>query len=292
MPVGAAPTGRPDGSLPDGVDGTGTLPAATPDTRMRGSALVTAFPPAARARRAALIGVVCAGLTAVLTACGEEPVDPDKGTNGVGRLSAPAIEAKARNAAREAESVRLSGTVVSKGRSYKLDMRLKEDGGTGSVTSKGSTFELLRIDDELFMKAGADFWDNGGQPSGSDEAAGKLEDKYVKVPDDDPVYDQLRGFTDKDVLLDGLLGLHGKLGKGERPKVGGVRTIEVTGGKGTGGTLAVSLLGTPYPLKLERAGGAGVVRLADWDKEFALEAPGKGETVDYGGQLPKSSDAS
>ncbi|MGW7056500.1 hypothetical protein [Streptomyces sp. NPDC054887] len=260
---------------------------------------MTAFPPAARARRAALIGVVCAGLTAALTACGEEPVDPDKGTNGVGRLSAPAIETKARKAARDAESVRLSGTVVSKGRSYKLDMRLKEDGGTGSVTSKGSTFELLRIDDELFMKAGADFWDHGEQPSESDEsdesdaaAAGKLEDKYVKVPDDDPVYDQLRGFTDKDVLLDGLLGLHGKLGKGDRPKVGGVRTIEVTGGKGAGGTLAVSLHGTPYPLRLERAGGAGVVRLADWDEEFALEAPGKGETVDYGGQLPKTSDAS
>ncbi|MET9510292.1 hypothetical protein ABZX62_17845 [Streptomyces flavidovirens] len=255
---------------------------------------MTAFPPAARARRAALLGVVCVGLTVALTACGEEPVDPDKGTNGVGRLAAPAIEAKARKAARDAESVRLSGTVVSKGRSYKLDMRLKEDGGTGSVTSKGSTFELLRIDDELFMKAGADFWDHGaGQPSESDEgAAGKLEDKYVKVPDDDPAYDQLRGFTDKDVLLDGLLGLHGKLSKGDRPKVGGVRTIEVTGGKGTGGTLAVSLLGTPYPLKLERAGGAGVVRLADWDEEFALEAPGKDETVDYSGQLPKTSDAS
>ncbi|MGX1881089.1 hypothetical protein [Streptomyces sp. NPDC055287] len=258
---------------------------------------MTAFPPAARARRAALLGVVCVGLTAALTACGEEPQDPDKGTNGVGRLSAPAIEAKARKAARDAESVRLSGTVVSKGRSYKLDMRLKEDGGTGSVTSKGSTFELLRIDDELFMKAGADFWGHGaGQPSESDEsdeaAAGKLEDKYVKVPDDDPAYDQLRGFTDMDVLLDGLLGLHGKLSKGERLKVDGVRTIEVTGGKGVGGTLAVSLLGTPYPVKLERAGGAGVVRLADWDEEFGLEAPDKDETVDYGGQLPKTSDAS
>ncbi|MBT2489272.1 hypothetical protein J7E96_12200 [Streptomyces sp. ISL-96] len=256
---------------------------------------MTAFPPAARARRAALLGVVCVGLTAALTACGEEPKpDPDKGTNGVGRLPAPAIEAKARNAARDAESVRLSGTVVSKGRSYKLDMRLKEDGGTGSVTSKGSTFELLRIDDELFMKAGADFWDHGtGQPSASDEtAAGKLEDKYVKVPDDDPAYDQLRGFTDKDVLLDGLLGLHGKLTKGEREVVGGVRTIEVTGGKGVGGSLAVSLMGTPYPLKLERAGGAGVVTLADWDKEFPLEAPGKGEILDYGGQLPKTSDPS
>lgn len=263
---------------------------------MRGSAFVTAFPPAARARlrRAALLGLVCAGLTASLTACAEEP-DPDQGTNGVGKLSATAIEGKARAAAGRAEAVHLSGTVVSKGRSYKLNMRLKEDGGTGSVTSKGSAFELLRIDDELFMKAGADFWDHeeaeSAEPTDPDKgAAGKLEDKYVKVPDDDPVYDQLRGFTDKDVLLDGLLGLHGKLAKGGRATVGGVRTIEVTGGaSGEGGRLAVSLMGTPYPLKLERAGGAGVVRLAEWDEDFALEAPDEDETVDYGGQLPKTS---
>ncbi|MGR8008440.1 hypothetical protein [Streptomyces hypolithicus] len=253
---------------------------------------MTAFPPAARARRAALLGVVCVGLTAALTACGEEPPppDPDRGTNGVGKLSAKAIEAKALGAARGAQAVRLSGTVVSKGRSYKLDMRLKEDGAAGSVTSKGSEFELLRIGDALFMKAGADFWDHEAEPTKSDEtAAGKLEDKYVKVPDGDASYGQLRGFTEMNVLLDGLLGLHGELGKGERAEVGGVRTIEVTGGKGAGGSLAVSLLGTPYPLKLERAGGAGVVRLADWDEEFALRAPGKDETVDYGGQLPRSS---
>ncbi|MDJ0465432.1 hypothetical protein [Streptomyces sp. H27-C3] len=248
---------------------------------------MTAFPQAARARRAALLGVVCAGLAAGLTACGE---DPDEGTNGVGKLSASAIEGRAREAARDAEAVRLSGTVVSKGRSYKLDMRLKKGGGTGSVTSKGTMFELLRIDDELFMKAGAAFWDHGSAPSKSDEAAaGKLEDKYVKVPDGDPAYDQLRGFTDKDILLDGLLGLHGALSKGARDEVGGIRTIQVNGGGGEGGKLAVALQGRPYPLQLERAGGAGVVRLADWDRDFTLAAPDKDETVDYGQQLPRGS---
>lgn len=257
---------------------------------------MTSFVPPVRARRrtTALALVLCAGLTAALTACAGE--DPDKGTNGIGRLTGPEIEKKAQAAADSADAVRLAGTLVSKGGTYKLDMKLKGKGGAGSVTSKNSTFELLRIGDELYLKAGAGFWshDDGKKASAggaSDEggAADKLQDKYVKVPEDDPTYKQLRGFTDKKVLLDGLLTLHGEVGKGDRDEVGGVRTIRILGGKGEGGALDVSLEGAPYPLSFARGGGGGVVKLADWGKDFALAAPAENETVDYGQQLPKSS---
>ncbi|MGW8953828.1 hypothetical protein [Streptomyces sp. NPDC055709] len=261
---------------------------------------MTALPPgpAAPARRAALPVALCAALAAAVTGCGGE--DPDAGTNGVGKLEAPAIEAKAKAAADGANSVRLAGTLVSKGGTYKLNMRLKKAGGIGSVTSKNSTFELLRVEDALYLKADADFWatadsdDKGdaSKPPGEDDetAANKLDDMYVKIPDDDPAYKQLRGFTDMDVLLDGLLGLHGKLSKGDRDSIEGVRTIKILGGDGNGGSLDVSLEGTPYPLQFARAGGAGVLTLADWGEDFALEAPSKEETVDYGRQLPRRSD--
>ncbi|MGW7417082.1 hypothetical protein [Streptomyces sp. NPDC054863] len=255
---------------------------------------MTAFPPAARARRAVLAGAVCAGLAAGPTGCGE---DPDEGTNGVGKLSAAEIEGKARTTAKAAAAVRLTGTFVSRGGTYKLNMRLKKDGGAGSVTTKDSTFELLRIADELFMKAGADFWRHDATKPGADfkqedaDAADKLEDKYVKVPKGDPAYDQFRGFTDKDVLLDGLLGLNGTLGKGDREKIAGMRTIKVVGGEdGQGGALDVSLEKKPYPLRLARAGGAGVVQLSDWEKDFTLTPPPKDLTVDYGRKLPRTSD--
>ncbi|THA58619.1 hypothetical protein E6P78_30185 [Streptomyces sp. A0958] len=258
---------------------------------------MTSFVPPGRARRrtASLAVVLCAGLTAALTACGGE--DPDKGTNGVGRLSAPEIEKKAQAAADAADAVRLAGTLVSKGGTYRIDMRLKNKGGAGSVTSKNSTFALLRIGDELYLKAGAGFWshdDGGGADSGKDgaTAADKLEDKYVKVPGDDPTYKQLSGFTDKKVLLDGLLTLHGKLAKGDRDEVAGVRTVRIMGGEGEGGALDVSLEGKPYPLRFARGGGGGVVTLADWGKDFALKAPAEDETVDYGKQLPKTSSSS
>ncbi|MBH5336851.1 hypothetical protein IHE55_19590 [Streptomyces pactum] len=261
-------------------------------------------------------GAMCVGLAVALVGCGGgEEKDPDEGTNGVGRLPAAKIETKARKAALGARAVHLSGTVVSQGRSYRLDMRLKEDGGTGQVSTKDATFELLRVGEDLYLKADADFWtheegaqggggtgngtgtgDTGGDsagtgsPGGPDAddraAARKLEDKYVKVPVGDPSYQQLGGFTDKKVLLDGLLGLHGTLTTGDRGEVAGVRTIRVLAGKGSGGSVDVSLEGAPYPLRLQRAGDAGVIRLADWNRDFELTAPEKKDVVDYGQQLP------
>ncbi|MEO3975919.1 hypothetical protein [Streptomyces sp. CAU 1734] len=265
---------------------------------MRGSALVTPLPSVSRVRGALLPLLLCAGLAVSATACAEEKPDPDKGTNGVGKLSAKAIEARARATADAATAVRLSGTLVSKGGTFKLNMRLKEDGGSGSVASKENTFELLRVGDDLYLKADAGFWtQKEGGPDGAPstptkedvEAAGKLGDKYVKVPEGDPAYNDFRGFTEMDVLLEGLLGMQGKLSKGDRTEVGGLRTIKVQAEDGVGGVLDVSLEGKPYPLQFARAGGKGVLALREWDLDFELAAPSAGEIVDYGGKLPKSS---
>ncbi|GAA0478222.1 hypothetical protein ACFQ2B_10195 [Streptomyces stramineus] len=265
-----------------------------------------------RTRNAALVGALCVGLSVALTACGGggdgAAKDPDEGTNGVGKLQPAQIQDKARAAARAAAAVHLSGSVVSQGRTYRIDMRLKRDGGTGRVSSDVSTFELMRVGDELFLKAPAAFWSRGeGAPGGAAPkgapigkgaadskpdaaaAAGKLEKKYVKVPVADPSYQQFKGFTEKDVLLDGLLGLHGKLTRGEHGTVAGARTIRVSGGaNASGGTLDVALMGTPYPLRIQRAGGAGQLELGDWGKDFPLTVPAKSETVDYGKKIPSA----
>ncbi|MER6978579.1 hypothetical protein [Streptomyces carpinensis] len=256
---------------------------------------MTAIPQGRRTRRAALASALCA-LVAVtgagLTGCAGK--DPDAGTNGVGKLPADRIQARTRAAADSAGTVHLSGNVVSNGRTYQLDMRLKPDGGSGSVTSQGVTFRLLRVGKQLYLKADAEFWshadgDAKGGGSGKDTgAADKLDGKYVKVPQGDPAYQRFSGFTDKNVLLDGLLTLHGTLAADGHHEQSGVRTIRVTGGKGSGGTLDVSLEGTPYPLRLVRAGGAGTLTFSEWGKDFALTEPDQSDTVDYGKQLPAS----
>ncbi|MDL5203650.1 hypothetical protein [Streptomyces sp. ALI-76-A] len=247
--------------------------------------------PRRRAPRAASAGALCALGVTVLTGCGGE--DPDAGTNGVGKLPAEQIQSRTRTAAEAADAVRLSGNVVASGRTYRLDMRLKADGASGSVTAEGATFQLLRVGEALFLKADADFWTDAdgkgdGSGSGTDAAADKLGDKYVKVPQGDPSYKKFSGFTDMDVLLDGLLTLHGTVATDGRHQQAGVRTIRITGDDGSGGTLDVSLEGTPYPVRLVRAGGAGTLTFSAWGKDFPLAEPDEDETVDYGKQLPTS----
>ncbi|MFD5494637.1 hypothetical protein ACTWJ9_10620 [Streptomyces sp. GDS52] len=253
-----------------------------------------------RSRTAALARAVCVLLVTgmTLTGCSEE-VDPNEGTNGVGRLTAAEIQKRTLAAATSVETVRLHGSVVTSGSTYKLDMRLKPEGGIGSVTAGEQTFRLLKVDDELFLKADAEFWANGkgdknaaegeGEGGASDTAAaGKLAEKYVKVPEGDPSYKKFIGFADKDVLLGALLTLHGKLATDGHHEQGGVRCIRIAGDQGSGGTLDVSLEGKPYPLRLVRAGEAGTLTFSAWGSDFALEKPAQSETLDYGGQLPAS----
>ncbi|MFJ8208566.1 hypothetical protein [Streptomyces sp. NPDC096033] len=243
---------------------------------------MSAHPSAVRLRRAAVIGALCAGIAVTGTGCAEK-TDPDKGTNGVGKQTPEKIESQAKAAAAAANSVHLSGTLVSGGKSFTLDLRLKADGGSGEVKSQADTFQVLRVGEQLYLKASAAFW-------GKSDSAGKLGDKYVKVPESDPTYKQFRGFTDMHVLLDGLLGLQGKLTKGGYTTVGHTRAVPVSADAGKGGKLTVSLEGTPYPLLMERAGGAGRVELSEWGKAFPLEAPAQDQTVDYGSQLPTTKD--
>ncbi|RKN47087.1 hypothetical protein [Streptomyces hoynatensis] len=232
------------------------------------------------------MGVACAGLlAAALAACGD---DPDKGTNGIGRLSAEEIEQRARQAAEDASSVRLTGTVISDGASYDLDVRLGEEGAVGEVSSQGSEFQLLRIGEDLYIKADAAFWQSDAVPEELDsDPAQQLEGKYLRVAREDPAYEQLSTFTRMDVL-DALLTLDGERETGDREEVGGVRAIRVEADGGQGGALDVSLIGTPYPLRLERGGDAGVLRLDDWDQELALEPPAEDEIVDYGEDMVTS----
>ena len=250
----------------------------------------------ARTRRsAALTAAICVGLSASLAACGGE--DPDKGTNGVQKLPAKKIEKKARAAVEAADSVRLSGTVVAKGHTYRLEMRLKDSGAIGEVATKGGeTFSLLRVEKDLYLKAGAGFWvdqkkGDKGEPSEADLAAAqKLEGKYVKVPSGDPAYDQLSGFTQMDVLLEGLLVLSGERATGDRVEIAGVRSVQVLAAGGGGGSIAVALEGKPFPLRLRRAGGAGTVELDEWNRGFTVHAPDDDSVVDYGKQISAGGD--
>lgn len=266
-------------------------------------------------RFALLVGSGLVSAAVLLTGCG---ADPDKGTNGVAELSPGQIEKRTRDAVGGARAVRMSGTVVSKGERFRLDMRLKAGGGVGQVTNGGRTFELLRVGKELFLKADEAFYrdraegSSGGKDGGAgkgsgtggsgagaasggkggadaeDSAARKLEGKYVKVPEGDPAYKQLSGFTDMRVLVGVFFVLEGKLEKDGRRTVRGIPTVVLKAGGGSGGAVDVALDGEPYPLRYKRAGRGGTLELSDYNEDFALRAPDGKHIVDYGKQISGS----
>ncbi|SFB90987.1 hypothetical protein [Streptomyces aidingensis] len=237
--------------------------------------------------RSVITGAICAGLAAMSAACGSP--DPDEGTNGLAGQPPATIEERALDAAQEAVTVRLSGSVVADGRSFRLDMRLGPDGGVGEVSTEGMTFELLRVGEQLFIKADEAFWEyrqgEGEETDPEIDPAERLEGKYVKVAPEDPAYQQLSGFTDKNALLAGLLVMEGERETGERGEIGGRKTIQVLADGGAGGVLEVSLTGEPYPLRLARGGDAGEVQMGDWGEEFTLRAPKEEQIVDYGDKV-------
>jgi hypothetical protein len=232
-----------------------------------------------------MAGFACAGaLAAGPVGCGSD--EPAAETNGIDELAPEEIERRARQAAAEAATVRLSGTVITEAGSYRLDVRLGADGGVGEVSAEGFTFELLRVGADLYIKADAAFWESEGIPEELEsDPADKLDSQYVLVAPDDPAYAELNGFTDKNTLLDGLLTLQGERQTGEEGEIDGVRTLRVEAADGTGGAMEVALVGAPYPLRLERGGGAGELTMNDWGEEFSLHAPNEDEIVDYGDEL-------
>ena len=82
--------------------------------------------PTGRVGRAVVVGT----LAAALAACGSGG-DGGEPTNGLDELPAEQIERRAAEAAHEARSVQLSGTVLTDGRSYRLDVRLTAEGAVG-----------------------------------------------------------------------------------------------------------------------------------------------------------------
>ncbi|WP_377269536.1 hypothetical protein [Peterkaempfera sp. SMS 1(5)a] len=233
-------------------------------------------------RRTAALGTVCAAV-ALAAGCSGPPPDPDAGTNGIGRQAPDTIAAKARAAALGASSVHLSGTVVSAGATYRLDMRLKSGGGTGKVVSGARTFELLRVGSQLYVKGDAAFYSeasSGSSSAVSASASAKLEGKYVRVHSTDPSYRQLSVFTDKAAMLGSVTDLGGPARKADYRKVDGLRTVAVTTDGGS--TVRVSLQGTPLPVEVDRPGNAGTLTLSEYGRDFTVTAPSAGQVLDFG----------
>jgi hypothetical protein len=191
---------------------------------------------------------------------------------GEAAKSADQILADARQAARAARSVHVVGRVPAQGSTIVVDLRLAAGkGGAGRFVLNGDTVALIRIGASLYLKADARFFERNGAPAGSGQILGGRWFKAPSSGNQAASFGSIRELTDLRQLVDRALTPEGALTKGPTTTVGGVPAVTLRSPKGS---LAVSLRGAPYPLRiLPDAGRPGQLAFRDWNAPVSLSPP-------------------
>jgi hypothetical protein len=173
-------------------------------------------------------------------------------SNGVASKSPDQIVADATSAVASANSVHVSGKVLSSGQNVTLDLSLVNGkGGKGSMSQNGLGFQIVAVGPEVYINGSSAFW---SKFAGS-TAAGLLSGKWLKAPATGQL-SSLATLTDVSKLFNQLLSSHGTLAKGKSTTVQGQQVIPVNDTT-NGGTLYVATTGKAYPIEISKSGSEG-----------------------------------
>jgi hypothetical protein len=207
--------------------------------------------------------IVLAALAA-LAGCGG-----GSGSSTEADKSAAQILVDAKQAAREAGSVSVTGSIDDNGTKIDLDLHIAKSTGTGSITIQGTKVDLIRIGQVVYLRAGADFYER----IGAGKVASKLlAGRWLKASSTQKDFKNIAQLTDLDDFVTQAVKPEGTLTKGDETTVDGQKAIELKDSKG--GTLLVATTGEPYPLVFKGGGStSGTVTLSDWGEKVVAKAP-------------------
>jgi hypothetical protein len=201
--------------------------------------------------------------------------------NGVDKLSATEILAKAQAALSKAKSVHISGTSSSEGEELRLDIQVGgAEGGKGTIVTGNNRIEVIRIGQTIYLKAdGAAL----GGLTGNPEADKLFAGKYMKGSATDPKLKDLADFTSLTGMATNILKPDGTLTKGQRKTIHGVPAIGLVDDSVDGGVMYISLQGEPVPLQLApgpKSKEQGNLDFEDYGKPAEIKAPPAAQVVD------------
>jgi hypothetical protein len=214
---------------------------------------------------AALLSVLAFSLA--LAGCGGS----SSSDNGTASKSPEQILEASKQAARQASSVHIVGTITSEGKPITLDMELLAGkGGKGTISQEGFKIQIIQTGGAVYINGSSDFYKH---VTGSAPAAALLQGKWLKAPANSGELASLAELTDLSKLIDTALASHGTLSKGEETTIEGQKAIPLKD-KTKGGTLYVAATGKPYPLQISKEGKeSGKVTFNRWDQPVTLNAP-------------------
>ncbi|HEY2060305.1 hypothetical protein [Amycolatopsis sp. NBC_01480] len=228
--------------------------------------------------------LAAAGAIAVLcTACAGSPTNgtPSAAPAAASSSAAPAVLAASKvgtavsDAAKQASSVHVSGTVSDAG-TVKLDLKLSKDGASGTVDKDGVAVPVLRIKDKYYFRFTDSLIKEAGIPAGSSVVA-QLKDKWVPSTSQigAGIGDAFKEFLDYSTFINGTVGSLGTttFSGGEKSTVNGASVLKYNSSEGT----AYVAADEPHYLLLLQQAGKGTMNFSDWDKPVTVTDPPQSE---------------
>jgi len=190
--------------------------------------------------------------------------------NGVASKSPDQILAATKSAASAATSVHVTGTLASHGTPITIDMSLAAGrGGKGKLSENGLSFELIVLDETIYIKGSPSFYSHFGGSA----AAQLFQGKWLKAPAGQGELASLGALANHGKILDQVLASTGSLTKGSTTTLAGQPVVELTDATKSG-SLYVAITGEPYPVQIVKHGSeTGRVSFSEWNKPVALRAP-------------------
>jgi hypothetical protein len=213
-----------------------------------------------------LVVIVLLGLATAISSCGSS----SSSGNGVSSKTPAEILAASKTAADRASSVHVAGALSSGEMPITLNLELASGhGGRGQVSEGGLSFELIVVDDSVYIKGSPSFYSHFGGAA----AARLFQGKWLRAPSADGELASLASLTDFSHLLDQTLASHGALVKGATSTVAGQPVIELHD-TAKSGSLYIATTGQPYPIRIVKRGTeAGSVSFTGWNQPVSLAAP-------------------
>jgi hypothetical protein len=213
--------------------------------------------------------VPVAASLALLAGCatgGATPeASPTPSTNGVDALDAEGILDAGVGALTDAKSFRLSGDLAGAvPDNLTVDVVYAGDDAQGTVNYLGVDVDLIKIGDEVFLKADASLF---GAYITDPSLLDQVNDKWVMAP-----ISLVSGFvplplTAADWFTDDKVAR--PLTKGEVTELNGTPVVTITDAEDS--VYSIALEGEPYILQITTPGGP--VTFSDFDKSVVIEGP-------------------
>jgi hypothetical protein len=190
-------------------------------------------------------------------------------SNGVTDQTPDQILTRMKTDVSNAKTVHVTGRIAESGGGLTLDLQLeKGKGGSGTITVRGLTIQIVREGGKLYFKGNQAFLKKY-----SGAAAQLLAGKWFVVPSTTSGFSSFVPLTNITGLIGQILGAApSTLDKGDTTAIDGQPALAIVDST-SGGTLFVATTGPVYPLELKPKSGSQHVSFSDWDQPVTITPP-------------------